>query len=442
MPEGSGLPAPVAELVSTAAARFADLGYLAPDGILDLRVAVDGVRVIRLELPGGHALAVQSIGIDTAGRTPLEGLVSVHASAGPGSGAPLDDPAGLLAFDRPTGTRIDTGGALAAWAEVRFARPVDLVGLRLRNAAADTARAAKGLTVTARTRWRSRALYDAGAQVRAWRGELKAARAAAADDVAPGLLDVLDLTVRGEYARAHRSLPAVGDDRVHAAFRDALNECLLPARGLEWTAHGPQRPFRSWSEQERLDYVRDSVEVVGALRSLTPDVCLGFGSVLSVVRDRALIPHDDDLDIIVGFDPDRAPTLAAAMRLVEAHLRPLGFEVSGPFVAHRHVRRPGRKRVDVFVGLFEGEAVSWYPAARGGLSRDIVFPPSSAVLLGVECPIPARPEAYLERVYGPGWRTPDPHFSHAWNRSAYADIAGDGASAEVDTAAEGPGPDS
>ena len=33
-------------------------------------------------------------------------------------------------------------------------------------------------------------------------------------------------------------------------------------------------------------------------------------------------------------------------------------------------------------------------------------------------------EVYLERLYGDGWRVPDPHFSHAWNLSAYADITG------------------
>ncbi len=145
---------------------------------------------------------------------------------------------------------------------------------------------------------------------------------------------------------------------------------------------------------------------------------------LSVVRDKALIPHDDDLDIIIGFEPTAAPTLTDALRLVEDHLRPLGYDVTGAFAAHRHVRRPGRKRVDVFVGIFEGEAIAWYPGARGALTRDIVFPPTSADLLGVPCAIPAQPEVYLERLYGAGWRVPDPYFSHRWDISAYADIAG------------------
>jgi hypothetical protein len=115
----------------------------------------------------------------------------------------------------------------------------------------------------------------------------------------------------------------------------------------------------------------------------------------------------------------------------------MGYEVTGGFAAHRHVRRPGRKRVDVFVGIFEGETVSWYPGARGRLTREIVFPPGTATLLGVTCTIPARPDVYLERLYGEGWRVPDPYFSHRWDLSAYADVAGAAAS----TVADAPPPD-
>jgi hypothetical protein len=179
---------------------------------------------------------------------------------------------------------------------------------------------------------------------------------------------------------------------------------------------------------------------VDALRSLTPNACFGFGSALAIVRDHALIPHDDDLDIIVGFEPDEASTIADGLQRVERHLSGLGYEVSGSFDAHRHVRLPGRKPVDVFVGLFEGDSISWYPAARGALTRAVVFPASSAPLLGVTCPIPAQPEVYLERMYGSGWRVPDPYFNHPWNVADYADIRGTPVPAGGATVA-GPDPD-
>jgi hypothetical protein len=420
-------------LIQVATARFTNLGYLGPDGLLDVPLELDGVSGIRLQLPPGRALRLQAIGLDGPGATDMASIARVVASSREGDGPGAIDPAILFDIDRPAGPAIHTRVDQPAWAEVRFARRVALTRLRLRNVSDETAREARGLKVTATTRWRTRVIYNGSAELRDWRSLVARAKIeTASDPERAALLHVLDLTVRGEYARAHQSLAhTVADEGDRRWFRVAVNRALLPARGLEWTVHGPTRPFRAWSPLEQEDYVRDSASIVEALQALTPDVCLGFGSVLAVVRDRALIPHDDDLDIIVGFEPAQAETLSDGLRLVEAHLRSLGYEVTGRFAAHRHVRRPGGKRVDVFVGLFEEDAVSWYPGARGGLTRSIVFPPRQAELLGVRCTIPAQPETYLERLYGEGWRVPDPHFNHDWNLSGYEDIAGTSAPASA-----------
>ena len=422
-----GLPLhPTVKELIRVAAGFADLGYPGPDGLLDL--ALDGGRVLgfRIELPAGQILHLQSIGIDAEGVHDIAEMAQVRASSWQGEHEQAFSAARLFDIDHPTGTIIHTNADRPAWVEVRFSGPLTVTRLRLRNVSDETARRARGLKVSIKTRWRSRAIYDGEARSRAWLELLSDAKTGAGSDPETlALLDVLDLTVRGEYARAHTSLAAhVPDEQQRRQFVAALNDELLPARGLEWTAHGPKRPFRSWSDEERVDYVRDTADVVEALRSLTQDVCFGFGSVLAAVRDGALIPHDDDLDVIIGFEPEAAATLADGLRRIEEHLGPLGFEVTGPFVAHRHVRRPGRKRVDVFVGIFEGESISWYPGARGGLTRRIVFPPSRTDLLGVPCWIPAKPEAYLESLYGHDWRVPDPFFRHDWNSSTYADITG------------------
>lgn len=424
--EGIPLHPAVDELIDVAVARFTDLGYLGPDGLMDLALDHGRVLGVRIELPAGQILHLQSIGIDAEDVHDVAEVAQVRASSWQGDHEQAFSPARLFDIDHPTGTVIHTTADRPPWVEIRFSRPLTVTRLRLRNVSDESARRARGLRVSVRTRWRTRLVYDGEAQGRAWHDLLSAAQErAATDPESLALLGVLDLTVRGEYARAHTALAAhVADEQVRRQFIAALNQKLLPARGLEWTVHGPKRPFRSWSDEEQVDYVRDTADVVEALRSLTPNVCLGFGSVLAAVRDKALIPHDDDLDVIVGFEPEAAPTLRDGLRRIEEHLRPLGFDVTGPFVAHRHVRRPGRKRVDVFVGIFEGDVISWYPGARGGLTRAIVVPPIRADLLGVACWIPAQPETYLERLYGEGWRFPDPFFRHDWNSSAYADITG------------------
>ena len=61
----------------------------------------------------------------------------------------------------------------------------------------------------------------------------------------------------------------------------------------------------------------------------------------------------------------------------------------------RRVRRPSArptargKPVDVFVGIFEGESISWYPGARGGLTRSMVFPIGRAARRPLSDPGPA-----------------------------------------------------
>lgn len=421
--------APLAELVRRAASEFADLGFEGPDGRLDLDLAGRVVTAVRLQRPRRSILGLQSFAVDPAADAPAHDAPpngAAVAAVRPSSWDPAfrrDDVASrLTAFDEPNGTVIQTREEDGPQIDLELDRPTPVARLRLRNGPEETPAAAHGLRVSVRGRWRWERVYDGATRTAAWRRLVDGIKPRLDR---PGPLEVLDATVRAEYGRAHRLLPRrVEDESERAAFRALVNERLLPERGLEWTTHGPQRPFRVWSASEQVEYVRDAAEVVRALEGLTPNACLGFGSVLAVVRDRALIPHDDDLDVIVAFEPAEAATLHAALDRIEGHLRPLGFDVTGAFTAHRHVRRPGRKRVDVFVGIFEGDSIAWYPGPRGVITREMVFPPATAELLGVPCRIPADPEAYLERTYGPGWRTPDPFFSHAWNPSAYADLAG------------------
>jgi hypothetical protein len=241
----------------------------------------------------------------------------------------------------------------------------------------------------------------------------------------PALAAPLGDAFAGDYKAARTALDKADlDDATQRRFRAVVNRELLADRSREWTVHGPQRCFRFWSDEEKVDYVRRAADTARDLAELSPNVCFGFGAALSVVRDGDLIPHDDDLDIIIGFDPEEAASLPAALKLVEQHMRGKGYVVRGNFMAHRHVAVGRNKHVDVFVGLFEGDDIAWYPGKRGGLTRAIMFPATSRQLLGVACPLPAQPETYLERLYGPTWHTPDPNFRHRWDSSAYADQRG------------------
>jgi hypothetical protein len=125
----------------------------------------------------------------------------------------------------------------------------------------------------------------------------------------------------------------------------------------------------------------------------------------------------------VTFDRDSCPSIREGLRRVTEHLSARGYLVRGDhLLTHRQIYQQGKKSVDVFVGLREGNRVAWYPQQRGGLSIDDVFPPITATLVGVECPIPKNPFRYLESVYGKNWAVPKPSWGHNWDSKSYADI--------------------
>ncbi|KRE55360.1 hypothetical protein [Phycicoccus sp. Soil748] len=411
------------DVILSARTLFPDLEFLAPGGVLELAVRRHGVERIRVELPPGQFLHLQGIGVDAPddGRT---ARARVEVSSWYKSYGERFELQRLLDFEHPTGTVVHTGADEPAWLELVFDSPIDIERLRLRNVDGPTAVRARGLRVLLQTGGTWLVAYDHAARAGELRRLLTHRTELGGDPTITALLPLLAQTFEGAYADARQALDAHTEistaDR--SAFRAAVTSGLLADRELEWTVHGPQRCFRFWDETEKVTYVEFAAKVAEALASLTPQVCFGFGAALCVVRDGDLIPHDDDLDIIIGFDPHEAGTLGEGLALVEQCLRPLGYTVTGNFTAHRQVRRNGSKQVDVFVGLFEGDTISWYPGTRGALDRDLMFPASEGRLLGVPVPLPRNPLVYLERLYGEGWRHPDPNFKHTWDRATYADL--------------------
>ena len=421
--------APLRTLVDDISHQFPELGYLGPGGVLRVPVDLGRVTRVRLELPK-QFLHLQSIGLVTADGSDASACADVTASSWYDGYGEKFEAARLFDWDHPDGTTVHTEKDDLSWVEVRFAKPVQLSEIRLRNVDIATATRAQRLRVVVHTRWRRHVLFDGAARHKELRAAVAGHDLGEVDPQVQALVPVLVDTFRGAYPAARKAVQDADlDPELVKAFRGVVNAELLPSRQLLWTIHGPTRSFRFWTPAEQSAYVQFAAEVAAALREVTPHVCFGFGAVLSVVRDRALIPHDDDLDIIIGFEPDEAASLADGLAIVTAALEERGFSVRGNYSAHRQIGRNNRgKHVDVFVGLFEGDAISWYPGTRGALDRDTIYPTTTAPLLGVECPIPARAETYLAALYGEGWHTPDPNFTHRWDRSSYADLAGSPAS--------------
>lgn len=431
--------APLRDVASAAMGRFPDLGYLAPHGVLTLPVDVGPVTQVRLVLPN-QFLHLQSVSLTAQDGSDATVGATVTASSWYGTYGERFSAAALFDWDNPVGTVVHTEKDKPAWVLIKLARPVRLRQIRLRNVNGTTGPRAARLRVQVHTRWRKHLIFDGGALHEALKTFVDSCDLGTPDPTVQDLKGVLVDVLRADYHAARKALDGGEfEPEVVKEFRAVVNATVLPERELLWTIHGPHRAFRFWSEAEQHDYVAFTVEVAEALKEVTPHVSFGFGAVLSVVRDGALIPHDDDLDLIIGFEPHEAATLADGLATVTDVLEERGYCVRGNFTAHRQVgRTPRGKHLDVFVGLFEGDTISWYPGTRGALHRSTMYPTSTGTLLGVDCPLPADPPTYLATLYGEGWRIPDPDFAHRWDRSSYADLAGTPSAPVASTAPTAP----
>lgn len=420
---GPGERDDLAEIVSATLTLFPEFAFLSPGGVLSLNGPWSQVERVRIELPG-ECLHLQSVGIDAVDVDDVAAAATVSVSSWYKEFGARFDPAVFFDFDHPTGTQVHTVNNGLEWIDIDFENAVDITSLRLRNVDTATSLRARLLRVLVTAGGQTHTVFDGAERATELGRTLDGAAAHRAGSPAlADLMPVLAKTIRGEYLPARIALDEVkADGETKKHFRKLMSTEVLAGRSMEWTIHGLQRSFRFWSPNEKRDYTRMTAQAAQTLSELTPNVCFGFGAALAVVRDGDFIPHDDDLDLIIGFEPHEAPDLPAACRLVEEFLTSRGYTVKGNFTAHRHVSWKGGKPIDVFAGLFEGDTISWYPGKRGSLQRDTMFPVSSAPLHGVTVPLPRNPLLYLETVYGAGWRRPDPGFTHRWNNSAYADL--------------------
>src|SRR6187200_949550 len=138
--------APLRALVDDISGQFPELGYLGPGGVLRVPVDVGGVTRVRLELPK-QFLHLQSIGLQTADGSDASSGAEVTASSWYGGYGEKFDPARLFDWDHPDGTVIHTEKDELSWVELRFARPVQLTEIRLRNVRNATTTRAKRVRV-------------------------------------------------------------------------------------------------------------------------------------------------------------------------------------------------------------------------------------------------------------------------------------------------------
>lgn len=148
---------------------------------------------------------------------------------------------------------------------------------------------------------------------------------------------------------------------------------------------------------EALRLATDALAEAGAVTWVT------YGTLLGLVREGRLLPHDDDIDfaVMAGADVERIKAGMAARGLA------LLIEEVAPDGVSKLKFNRGPVVIDLFFVRVEGAVWADYcTLVRRSLLRS-THPPvtvETREFSGLALPVPAAAEAYLAHLYGAGWR--------------------------------------
>ncbi|MDP5334930.1 MAG: hypothetical protein NWR54_08100 [Paracoccaceae bacterium] len=196
-------------------------------------------------------------------------------------------------------------------------------------------------------------------------------------------------------------------DAFETFLKDAIGTDVLLAHGFAPKAFGSMDHDAIWN---------DLRGTVARLNDLGPGVFLNSGTLLGVTRDKALIAHDDDIDLAFVMKAQDATAAAREWIALRGTLVGMGLFSQEHYnpkdIAILKVKSAGDYMVDLFPAWIEGGRVFVYPHTYGELDVAQVLPTRPCAVTGL--PVPAAPEAMLALNYGPGWQVSDPYFKFPW----------------------------
>lgn len=198
-------------------------------------------------------------------------------------------------------------------------------------------------------------------------------------------------------------------------------------RRLSITNHGFTRTFRFMDFEEIKAQVDITLELIDDIEKL--GLGKGFvtsGTLLGFIRDGAVIPHDDDIDIAVVSELTDESLRSLKQNFIDV-LTDAGWNV---IVPPGNVNlRVGKKSVslDLFLGWREHDgSYSISPLKRYAFEYGDLFPVQYLEYPLGKVPVPKNYVKLLNINYGEGWKAPDPSWTFDWKRAftEFADIKG------------------
>lgn len=183
----------------------------------------------------------------------------------------------------------------------------------------------------------------------------------------------------------------------------------------KWDRLGPNFEGDDSGIQDRL--VQNCAALVDDLQALGYPVYVVGGTLLGAMRNGALLPHDDDMDLAVFSDASNPLDLMLETAAMERELQSRGYVSVRHSYAHLQItffREDGTTDhyIDIFSGFtFDDEYGQPFALLGPEVTKSDLLPVSTINISGYEFPAPRVPESWLTFAYGPNWRVPDPSFS-------------------------------
>ncbi len=218
-----------------------------------------------------------------------------------------------------------------------------------------------------------------------------------------------DGNIQLELARVARTRQDRAATRRHALRALALATERLPAK----LVLQPPKPS--------LD-VTAAGDALCAAGAVLDAAGIGFflmaGTLLALVRDGDLLPHDKDIDLGLpeGNDPERIAAVFAAHPEFTVPPRPASTE---PLPAYGVIHGPSGIAIDLFFPRAEPSGLRFGFGRAPEIIECVVRPFELGSLRWRErdWAIPNPPGQYLQDIYGPNWRTPDRYFDTVLSNS-------------------------
>lgn len=177
------------------------------------------------------------------------------------------------------------------------------------------------------------------------------------------------------------------------------------------------RVFSATGDEMRRQIIEGARQALDDLRADGYDAHLSYGCLLGAVREGRMIGHDSDADLAYLSRYTHPAQIINESYAMERSLRRRGWKVVRMSNADLKLMCPlpdGRRvHIDIFGAFHVGDTFYQLGGRSGSVPRSVLTPASTVRLEGIELAAPADPEAVLEFLYGPSWRTPDPAFKNS-----------------------------